>query len=99
MVLQEIPKSSVWKINRIGLITKASRPDIETFGENVGVLTREVFGLEVVKSGFHDLLVKSVNSGRTYKEIVGDYKKQLGLEARALLKTMVIHRDREINKC
>lgn len=99
VVLQEIPKSSVWKINRIGLITKASRPDIETFGENVGVLTREVFGLEVVKSGFHDLLVKSVNSGRTYKEIVGDYKEQLGLEARALLKTMVIHRDREINKC
>ena len=28
---------------------------METYGENVGVLTREVFGLEVTKSGFYDL--------------------------------------------
>lgn len=94
VVLQEVPKSSAWKINRVGLITEARRPDIETFGENVGVLTREVFGLEVVKSGFHDLLVKSVESGRTYQQIVSDYRDQLGLEARALLKALVTYRDK-----
>ncbi len=94
VVLQEIPRSSAWKHNRVGLVTEPRRPDIETFGENVGVLTREVFGLEVVKSGFHDLLVKSVESGGSYQEIVNEYSDQLGLEARALLKALVTHRDR-----
>ncbi len=58
VVLQEIPKSCVLKIERTGKITEAFRPNIETFGENVGVLTREVFGLEVLNSGFYDLLTK-----------------------------------------
>ncbi|QFT53978.1 AAA family ATPase [Microbulbifer sp. THAF38] len=98
VVLQEIPKSSVWKINRTGLCTDSRRPDIETFGENVGVLTREVFGLEVVKSGFHDLLVKSVESGDSYKKIIHDYGDQLGMEARALLKALVTHRDRSAHQ-
>lgn len=95
VVLQEVPRSSVWKINRVGLVTDPRRPSIETFGENVGVLTREVFGLEVVKSGFHDLLVKSVERGSSYQQIVNDYNDQLGLEARALLKALVTHRDAE----
>lgn len=94
VVLQEVPRSSVWKINRSRLVTEPRRPDVETFGENVGILTREVFGLEVVKSGFHDLLVKSVEAGGSYQEIVEDYRNQLGVEARALLKALVTHRDR-----
>lgn len=96
VVLQEIPKSCVWKINRTGLVTSNRRPSIETFGENVGVLTREIFGLEVVKSGFHDLLVKSVKSGGSYQQIVSEYNDQLGIEARALLIALVTHRDRSI---
>lgn len=94
VVMQEVPKSCVWKINRINLVTEPYRPDIETFGENVGVLTREVFGLEVTKSGYHDLLVKSVQSGDSYEQIVEEYGDQLGLEARAILKALVTHRDR-----
>lgn len=94
VVLQEVPRRCVWKINRSRLVTEPRKPAIETFGENVGILTREVFGLEVVKSGFHDLLVKSVDAGGTYEEIVNDYREQLGVEARALLKALVVHRDR-----
>ncbi len=94
VVLQEIPKQCVSKISRHGMSTNISRPSIETFGENIGILTREIFGLEVSKSGFHDLLFKSVETGATYKEIVDDYNNQLGLEARALLKALVVNRDR-----
>lgn len=94
VVLQEVPRCCVWKINRAGLVTESRRPDIETFGENVGILTREVFGLEMVKSGFHDLLVKAVESGGTYEQIVTEYRDQLGMEARALLRALVTHRDR-----
>ncbi len=94
VVLQEIPRSCVWKIYRVGTNVATSRPAIETFGENVGVLTSEVFSLEVERSGFHDLLAKSVQTGRTYEEIVSDYKNQLGFEGRAILKALIANRDR-----
>ncbi|MDQ0013453.1 putative ATPase [Variovorax boronicumulans] len=97
VVLQEIPKSCVWKIHRVGKSITFDRPAIETFGENVGSLTSEVFSLEVERSGFHELLSKSVASGRTYEEIVADYNQQLGFEARAILKALLANRDRNIN--
>ena len=93
VVLQEIPKSCVWKMNRIGTASDFKRPKIETFGENVGVLTREIFGLEVVKSGFHELLVKSAKSGKSYEDIVNEYNDQLGVEARGILRAIVTIRD------
>lgn len=95
VVLQEIPKSCVWKIQRVGYATNTKRPDIETFGENVGVLTREVFGLEVVKSGFHKLLLESVEEGKSYEDILAEYKHQLGMEAKVLLKILVNERDKQ----
>ncbi|UGA37355.1 ATP-binding protein [Chromobacterium haemolyticum] len=93
VVLQEIPSSCVWKINRIKDVVKNSRPDVETFGENVGVLTREVFGLEVVASGFHKMLLQSVKDGCGYDEILSSYDGQLGFEARAILRAMIASRD------
>jgi len=56
VVLQEVPKSCVWNIRRSESEIKVERLEIESFGENVGILTREVFGLEVTQSGFHKLL-------------------------------------------
>ncbi|SCA56749.1 conserved hypothetical protein [Candidatus Terasakiella magnetica] len=93
VVLQEIPKSCVWKITRSGLSVSTSRPEIETFGENVGVLTREVFGLEVAKSGFHQLLADAVATGDTYETIIYNYGNQLGFEGQAILKSMIFQRD------
>lgn len=93
VVLQEVPRSCVWLIDRRGRLMNAIRPNIETYGENVGVLTKEVFGLELYSSGFYSLLKKSAESGRKYEEIVKEYGDQLGLEARLLLKTFVTSRD------
>ena len=63
------------------------------FGENVGVLTREVFSLEVIKSGFHKLLTEIVATGKSYDDIVSEFGNQLGTEAKILLKTLVRIRD------
>jgi hypothetical protein len=93
VVLQEIPKSSVWKVIRSREAIKIERPEIETFGENLGVLTREVFALEVASSGYHSLLTKSVGSGASYDEILAEYDNQIGLEGRTVLKAMVLSRD------
>jgi len=96
VVLQEIPKSCVWKIYRIGHNVICDRPTIETFGENVGLLTSEVFGLEVERSGFHALLQESVASGKTYEEIVRGYNMQLGSEGRTILRVLIAKRDMSI---
>lgn len=52
VALQEIPKNCIWKI----FDTKIERPIINTFGENVGIITRDVYGLESKKSGFVDFI-------------------------------------------
>lgn len=93
VVLQEIPKSCVWKLYRERLSSTKARPDIETFGENVGTLTREVFRLEVEKSGFHTLLLECVDSGDTYDEILARFGGSLGFEAKGILRAMTINRD------
>jgi len=89
VVLQEVPKSCVWKLTRIRTEGRQDRPERETFGENVGVLTREVFGLEVEKSGFHSMLESSVNKGRSFDEILEEYDDQLGAEAQSILRSMI----------
>lgn len=93
VVLQEIPRSCVWKVFRSKRASEKKRPDTETFGENVGTLTREVFGLEVERSGFHTVLSDLVAKGGTFDEIFGQLGGSLGNEARGILKAMVVNRD------
>lgn len=93
VVLQEVPKSCVWKLRRSGSISKAERPESETFGENVGILTREVFGLEVTKSGFHRMLQEAVNEEGDYERVVQRFKGQLGAEARAIVRALIASKE------
>lgn len=89
VVLQEIPKDCVWKIYRSGGLSKAERPQIETFGENVGVLTREVFGLQVTESGFYKMLEETVEQCSSVKEVFEAYDGRLGGEAKALVRALM----------
>lgn len=93
VVLQEIPKSCVWKVFRSKLASEKMRPEIETFGENVGTLTRDVFRLDVAKSGFHMVLADLVKAGGSYEQILERLGGRLGYEARGILKAMVVNRD------
>ncbi|MFD7555509.1 AAA family ATPase [Streptomyces sp. NPDC059835] len=83
VVLQEVPRACVYKINRRH--GRARRPRIETYGENVGVLTHEIFGLEVSKSGFYAEVEKAVARFDTYEEVLGHFGNQLGDEAKGLV--------------
>jgi hypothetical protein len=93
VVLQEVPRKCVWKLRRIGDTSNAERPNIETFGENVGVLTSEVFGLEVNKSGFHQLIEEAVNDGMSFEQVLHHFHNQLGAEAYALARVLISLRD------
>lgn len=94
VVLQEVPRSCVWMLRRNGWEACEERPSIETFGENVGTLTREVFGLEVTGTGFHKLLAEAASDPtQTYESISASFEGQLGSEASAKLRTLLAIRD------
>lgn len=87
VVLQEVPRSCAWVLNRTGHAARADRPELETFGENVGILTREVFGLEVTQTGFHRLISDAVEQGG-YAQALTQYGDRLGGEARSLARAL-----------
>jgi predicted ATPase len=93
VVLQEVPAHCVWILRRYGERVVADQPLIETFGENVGVLTREVFGLEVTASGFHREVAALVDRGRSYDSIMEHFGGRLGGEARIIVRSLVADRD------
>ncbi len=93
VVLQEVPQSCVWKIRRTGSRAIGERPDVQTFGENVGLLTREVFGLEVTQSGFHKMLREATTELPTYDAVVRKFNGELGDEARAIVQGLLAARD------
>jgi hypothetical protein len=94
VVLQEVPRSCVTLLRRAGNVAIAEEATIETFGENVGVLTREVFGLEVTTAGFHQLLRHAVEIEHLdYQGVVDHFGGQLGAEARAIARALISERD------
>ncbi len=93
VVLQEVPRECVWRLRRSGDVVAAERPQIETFGENVGTLTQEVFGLEVTDSGFHRMIADVVSVHRSYDEVLAAFNSSLGSEGRALVQALLAARD------
>lgn len=95
VVLQEVPRKCVWALHRSGKEIVANRVEMETFGATIGALTREVFGLEVNQSGFIKMLSEDVDEGYSYEEIMVKYNDELGEEARALLQTLLVLKERK----
>lgn len=93
VVLQEVPRSCVWKLRRHGGGAVAERPEIETFAENVGHLTHEVFGLEVTGSGFYKMIAEAIGGTDDFDDVVGKFDGEVGLEGRALISVRIAERD------
>jgi len=93
VILQEVPMSCVWKLRRTGFEANADRLKNETFGENVGILTREIFGLEVTDSGYHQLLKDALKENLNYKRTLRLFGGDLGSEAKAILRGLIAERD------
>lgn len=98
VVLQEVPRTCVWMVRRTGRLSVADRPDVQTFGENVGLLTREVFGLEVTQSGFHKMLRDAVAELPTYRAVMRRFNGELGDEARAIVQGLLAARNAASNE-
>jgi predicted ATPase len=88
VILQEVPKSCVWKLRRTGAEAVAERLSIESFGENVGTLTNEIFGLEVTDSGYYKLIEKALEKNDDYESMLDYFSNQLGTEAKAIIMSL-----------
>lgn len=88
VILQEVPSSCVWKLRRNGAFAIAERLEIQSFGENVGVLTNEVFGLEVTDSGFYKILNEILQKYPSYDDAIASISNQLGLEGKSILRSL-----------
>lgn len=92
IILQEVPDSCVWVLQRNGRECLARRPRIKTFGQDINSLISEIFGLELSESGFHKLLSKVVNKYDDYETAIKELNNSLGNEGRAVLRTMFVLR-------
>jgi hypothetical protein len=65
VVLQETLARHVRIVRRIGDSFEVIMPSMETFGENIGILTYDTFGLTAAATDFHqvlDLLIQAFSS-------------------------------------
>lgn len=95
VVIQEVPRSCIWKIRRPGQTMVAERPEIETYGENVGVLTHEVFGLQVTDSAYLKMITQRVNASGNYEQAIEELHGQVGGEARGIIRALMEEREGE----
>ncbi|QIK81817.1 ATP-binding protein [Lysobacter sp. HDW10] len=93
VVLQEVPASCVWVLERRGRTSETYRPSLETFGENVGRLSREIFSLEVTHSGFHRLLLEASRNSSNFEELMSTFSGQLGAEGSAIARGMMLRKE------
>jgi hypothetical protein len=92
VVLQEVPSSCAQILTRTGGAVSVHRPEMETFGESVGQLTAEVFGLEVVQAGFHRFITDVASKYLSYEEALQAFDGKLGSVGRSLLRIYYINR-------
>ncbi|HDS1580970.1 TPA: AAA family ATPase [Stenotrophomonas maltophilia] len=88
VVLQEVPRNCAWVLNRAGQSSRVDRPETETFGENVGTLTREVFGLELMQTGFHRMIRDAVLATGSFQEAIKRFGGSLGGEGISLARAL-----------
>lgn len=93
VLLQEVPRSCVWILRRVGDNLIARRPSKETFGENVGDLTHDTFGLEVTTTGFYERLAIEAQTAESYDELLARFGGEVGTEARALARSLIADQD------
>lgn len=88
VVLQEISRDCVTILNRPGITTRSCRPEYETFGENVSLLTHRIFMLDNDKSGYVSLIKRAVSPQDSFTSALEKFDGKLGSEAITILSAL-----------
>lgn len=89
VVAQEVPASCISLMFRPRGEVRIERPEIETFAENLGALTREIFRVQVTESGHHNLIANAVSESRNIDDVLEIFGNRVGAEGRALARSML----------
>tara|TARA_B100001179_G_C18587224_1_gene402811 strand:- start:346 stop:1860 length:1515 start_codon:yes stop_codon:yes gene_type:complete len=93
VVLQEVPQSCVTKIDRVKSQYSFTRPKIETYGENIDTLTRDVFGLEIEDSGFYKTIKDYIEKNDiNFEDFMQNFQNKVGSEGVALARSNLFHK-------
>jgi energy-coupling factor transporter ATP-binding protein EcfA2 len=84
VVVQEMPARYVQVVERIGDRTSVHPPAVETFGEGVGAITRQVFSLDSSATDYQGKL-RELAQAMTLDEIEALFEDGLSVQARALV--------------
>lgn len=93
VIVQEVPKKCVWILRGAGRYRKFERPEIETFGENLGEITTEIFKYEVLNSGFHKMIKEVALKSATYEDALQSFQGELGSEAKSILMSYMYEKE------
>lgn len=98
VVVQETLSKHVYLIKRIGNKISLTRPDIQTFGENIGIISSHVFGLNSDITDYHDDLNKIADFYKyrdlaledKINEISNLFDGKISIQARAYLMSKIM---------
>lgn len=70
LVIRELFSKNVFVMERDGNIPSIRRIGLECFGENLSVITDEVFGDREIPKQYKKIILQLIEEGKTYEEIV-----------------------------
>jgi predicted ATPase len=89
ILLQQVPRRYVRVMRRHGNKTSIALPPLETFGEDLGELTRRVLDLAEPEIDFHVLIDRLIAEGRTAEQIQAMFERGLPLPAQIYLDSRI----------
>lgn len=92
VVAQETLGRHVSIVNRVGDTVTILPSRIETYGESIGEITDELFGLHPGATDYHQTLRAMVDDGMGLEQIDGRFEDGLSLQARAYVMSLIASR-------
>ncbi|WP_315727466.1 MULTISPECIES: AAA family ATPase [unclassified Bradyrhizobium] len=92
ILLQQVPRRFVRLMKRRGSRTSITLPPLETFGEDLGELTRRALDLAEPEIDFHALIERLLTSGKSADEIRAMFERGLPLPVEIYLDSLTEQR-------
>lgn len=92
IIVQELFSKNVYIVEKESNVVTARKPLIETFGENLTMITEEIFGNRDIPNQFEKILLKLSETGKSFDEILSIIETEnipLSLNARIYLKSII----------
>jgi ABC-type nitrate/sulfonate/bicarbonate transport system ATPase subunit len=96
LVIRELFSKNVYVMDRNGNVPSVRRIGLESFGENLSVISDEVFGDREVPKQYKKIIIQLIEEGRAYEEIIGllEFDQYpLSLNACIFIKNIIKERD------